>query len=160
MPELGKERAMNAKKILYPTDLSELSRTALDYAAALAQESDGELLVVHVQEPGGAYVFGDSFFSGATDVDTGALRKALEAVRPENAAIRCRHRLLTGNPADQIVSLAEREKVDVIVMATHGRTGLMHLLMGSVAEAVIRRAHCPVLSFKPEFQGTAQAARV
>ena len=68
------------------------------------------------------------------------MHKLLEAVKPKNANIRCRHQLLHWNPANDIVRLAQEENVDAIVMATHGRTGLTHLLMGSVAEAVVRLA--------------------
>ena len=56
--------------------------------------------------------------------------------------------MITGDPADEIVALAEQEKADLIVMGTHGRTGLGRLLMGSVAEAVVRRTSCPVFTFK------------
>jgi nucleotide-binding universal stress UspA family protein len=58
------------------------------------------------------------------------------------------HHLITGDPATAVVQLAEEENVDMIVMGTHGRTGLSRLLMGSVAEAVVRKANCPVLTFK------------
>ena len=58
------------------------------------------------------------------------------------------HRLVTGDPASSIVNLAEMEGADLIVMGTHGRTGFSRLLMGSVAELVVRRAKCPVLTFK------------
>jgi nucleotide-binding universal stress UspA family protein len=56
--------------------------------------------------------------------------------------------MLTGDPANAIVKLADEEHVDMIVLGTHGRTGLARLLMGSVAEAIVRRANCPVLTYK------------
>jgi nucleotide-binding universal stress UspA family protein len=72
----------------------------------------------------------------------------LHAVVPTDPSIPFEHKLMTGDPAAEIVRLAESEGADMIVMATHGRTGLRRLLMGSVAEAVVRRAACPVLTVK------------
>ena len=77
------------------------------------------------------------------------LRPMLEAVKPTAAGVRYEHRLMLGAPADEIVRLAAAEGVDLIVMATHGRTGIGRLVMGSVAEAVMRDASCPVLILKP-----------
>lgn len=139
---------MNAKKVLFPTDFSTLSDAAIDYAAALAKEGGGELLIVHVEEPPIAYGAGEMYY-GVSEPDTQALTKMLHAVAPTDPSVPCRRRLLIGNPADEIVRLAEEENVDLIVMGTHGRTGFKRFLMGSVAEAVVRRAECPVLTFKP-----------
>jgi universal stress protein A len=147
---------MSTKKFLFPTDLSELSTAALEYAAALARDSQGELLIVHIEEPGAVYVIEGTDHYGAAMPGSNEVRKLLEAVKPKDASIRCRHQLLHGNPADEIVRLAQEEKVDAIVMATHGRTGLTHMLMGSVAEAVVRGAGCPVLTFKPEQKAAQQ----
>ena len=72
----------------------------------------------------------------------------LKEVVPTDPQVACEHRLLTGDPAVAIARLAEEEHADLIVMGTHGRTGLTRLLMGSVAEAVVRRAPCPVLTYK------------
>jgi nucleotide-binding universal stress UspA family protein len=68
------------------------------------------------------------------------------------------HRLMIGTPAGAIVHLAEKEGVDMIVMPTHGRTGLVRLLMGSVAEEVVRKAKCPVLTVKAAAPAPAKAA--
>lgn len=73
----------------------------------------------------------------------------LEQVKPTDPTVPYVHRLVMGNPADEIVRLAEEENADLIVMATHGRTGIGRVLMGSVAEAVVRRAKCPVFTLKP-----------
>jgi nucleotide-binding universal stress UspA family protein len=75
-----------------------------------------------------------------------------------DASIGYEHRLILGSPASAIVHLAERENVDMIVMPTHGRTGLLRLLMGSVAEEVVRKAKCPVLTVKATAQEPAKAA--
>jgi nucleotide-binding universal stress UspA family protein len=72
----------------------------------------------------------------------------LSEVLPTDPAVGFEHRLLIGSPATGIVHLAEKENVDMIVMPTHGRTGVLRLLMGSVAEEVVRKAKCPVLTVK------------
>jgi nucleotide-binding universal stress UspA family protein len=138
---------MHAKKILFPTDFSTLSDAALQYATTLARDMGAKLVIVHIEEPPAAYGAGEMYY-GIPDPDTAALTKMLDAVRPADAAVPFDHRLVTGEPATEIVELAKEEGVDLIVMGTHGRTGLGRLLMGSVAESVVRRAPCPVFTFK------------
>ena len=138
---------MHAKKILFPTDFSTLSDSALQYATTLARDMGAKLVIVHIEEPPAAYGAGEMYY-GIPDPDTAALTKMLDAVRPTDAAVPFEHRLVTGEPATEIVELAKEEGVDLIVMGTHGRTGLGRLLMGSVAESVVRRAPCPVFTFK------------
>ena len=106
-----------------------------------------KLVIVHVEEPPAAYGTGEMYY-GIPDPDMPALTKMLEAVVPGDPQVPYEHHMATGDPAGEIVSFAEKEKVDLIVMGTHGRTGLGRLLMGSVAEAVVRRAPCPVFTFK------------
>ncbi len=138
---------MNAKKILFPTDFSACSKTALGLATSLARDSGATLLIVHVEElpittGGGEFVY------AIPAVPTDTLRKSLEEVVPADPAVPVEHRLLAGDAADAIVRTAETENVDMIVLGTHGRRGLTRLLMGSVAEAIVRRAPCPVLTVK------------
>lgn len=139
---------MNAKKILVTTDFSTLSDAGVGYATALAKDAGACLLIVHVEEPAFAYGGGEMYY-GVPMPDTAALKAMLAEVKPTDPAVPFEHWLLCGIPAEQIVEFARQQGVDLIVMATHGRTGLRHLLMGSVAEAVVRRAECPVLTFKP-----------
>jgi nucleotide-binding universal stress UspA family protein len=87
-------------------------------------------------------------YYGLPAVEQRNLAEALEAVVPTHPAVPYEHRLLSGDPAREIVRLADEEGVDMIILGTHGRTGLKRLLMGSVAEAVVRRAMCPVLTIK------------
>jgi nucleotide-binding universal stress UspA family protein len=138
---------MKANKILYPTDFSEAGRHALAMATSLARDSGATLIVAHVEEPPMAYGGGELYY-GVDQVDHEELRKALAAVVPTDPAVACVHKLMVGDPAEAIIQLAEADNVDMIVMGTHGRTGLTRLLMGSVAEAVVRRAKCPVLTVK------------
>lgn len=138
---------MQAKKILFPTDFSTLSDAALRHATALARDMGAKLIIVHIEEPPAAYGTGEMYY-GIPDPDTPALHKMLDAVVPSDPAVPFEHRMITGDPAGEIVALAQQEKADLIVMGTHGRTGLGRLLMGSVAEAVVRRSPCPVFTFK------------
>jgi nucleotide-binding universal stress UspA family protein len=138
---------MHAKKIVFPTDFSHLSDAALEHATALARDMKARLLIVHVEEPPAAYGAGEMYY-GVADPDTDALREMLAKVKPTDPSVAYEHRLITGEPASSIVDLADSERADLIVLGTHGRTGLRRLLMGSVAEAVVRRARCPVFTFK------------
>lgn len=139
---------MQAKRVLFPTDYSHLSDSALRYATTLAREGNGSLIIMHVEEPPIAYGGGEMYY-GIPDPDRAEVRRMLEQVKPTDPAVPYVHRLVMGNPADEIVRLAEEENADLIVMATHGRTGIGRVLMGSVAEAVVRRAKCPVFTLKP-----------
>ena len=138
---------MKIQKILFPTDFSHTGDAALAMATALARDSGAKLLIVHVEEPPVAYGGGEMYY-GMADPATEDLRKMLHDIAPPDPAVPYEHRLVTGDPAAAIARLAEEEGVDLIVMGTHGRTGLTRLLMGSVAEAVVRRAACPVLTYK------------
>jgi nucleotide-binding universal stress UspA family protein len=139
---------MQANRVLFPTDFSHLSDTALRHATTLAREGGGTLLIVHVEEPPLAYGGGEMYY-GVPDPDRSEVRRMLEAIVPPDPSVPYEHHLVIGDPADEIVRLADEHAVDLIVMATHGRTGFKRLLMGSVAEEVVRRARCPVFTFKP-----------
>lgn len=138
---------MKASKIIFPTDFSSLSDAALAHATSLARDTGAMLLIVHVEEPAVAYGGGEMYY-GLPEPSVEAQLKMLHAVVPADPEVPFEHRLLTGAPADAIVQLAAEEYADLIVMATHGRTGLRRLLMGSVAEEVIRHAPCPVLTVR------------
>lgn len=138
---------MKMQKVLFATDFSHLSDEALPQATSLARDSGARLLIVHVEEPPTVYGEGAMYY-GDLEPDQAALRAMLDKVVPADPNVPCEHHLLFGDPASELARFAEENNVDVIVMATHGRTGLMRLLMGSVAEAVVRRAPCPVFTFK------------
>ncbi len=138
---------MKLKRIVYATDFSPLSEVALQYATALARDTGATLLITHVEEDPLAYGAGEGFVA-LPEWTSEAIRKRLEAVVPPDENVQYEHRLLLGDPAEMIVQLADEEKADLIVMGTHGRSGLSRLLMGSVAEAVVREASCPVLTVK------------
>jgi nucleotide-binding universal stress UspA family protein len=138
---------MNARKILVPIDFSSGSDAALELAASLARDSKAKLLITHVQVPPLA-TGGGEFIYTAPEPPTQELQARLAKVSPKDPSIPVEHRLLHGDPSDCIVKLAEDEKVDFIVMGTHGRRGLTRILMGSVAELVVRWAKCPVVTVK------------
>ena len=138
---------MQAKKILFPTDFSHTGDAALAMATALARDSGATLLIVHAEEPPSAYGGGELYY-GMPEPAQEELRKMLHKVQPSDSSVPYEHRLITGDPAHAIARLAKDEGVDMIVMGTHGRTGLSRMLMGSVAEAIVRRAKCPVLTYK------------
>jgi nucleotide-binding universal stress UspA family protein len=133
-------------KILVPTDFSDCSQAAFDYGVQLAREFGAELRLAHVINPH-AFPFGDKY----TALDPAELlaqmgNAAKKRMRSMVSKAKSRYsvRLIHGSPAIEICKAAN-EDVDLIVICTHGRTGLGHLLIGSVAEHVVRYAHCPVL---------------
>jgi nucleotide-binding universal stress UspA family protein len=135
------------RKILFPTDFSPLSDAALPLATSIARDRQAEIIILHVQIPPAAYAAGELYY-GPMEPDIDLLRKTLERVTPNDSTVVCVHHLVMGDPAKEIVRIADDEEVEMIVMSTRGRTGLAHVLMGSVAEKVVRRASCPVLVFK------------
>jgi nucleotide-binding universal stress UspA family protein len=147
---------MNAQRILCPLDFSENSRIALGYASTLAKESNAKLFLVHVDDSQVPYDAGFAAYV-ARPGDTEALLEQLRTIRPTNEDVEYEHQLLIGHPADAIVDFAKTHDIDLIVMGTHGRTGLARFVMGSIAEAVVRRADCPVLTVKHP-QGAARPA--
>ena len=138
---------MKANKILVPVDFSEGSDSALDWATVLARDTGATLLLVHVEvipltTGGGEYIY------AIPEPPTAELAERLEKMVPTDPNISVIHRMLTGDPAASILRTANAENVDLIVMGTHGRRGITRLLMGSVAEEVVRKAKCPVLTVK------------
>ena len=148
---------MNMQKILFPTDFSHAGDAALQFATSLARDTGATLLIVHVEEPPAAYGGGELYY-GVPEPAHDELRRMLHEVVPVDPAVPYEHRLVTGDPANAIVNLAEMEGADLIIMGTHGRTGLTRLLMGSVAELVVRRSKCPVLTYRQPAQQPAGAA--
>ena len=135
---------IHIQKILYPTDFSSYSNQAYFHAISLAEKHNASLTVLFVYTP-------DIVTPGAPDNEEQARaywQKQLEQIRPLDAGIRVTHVLLEGDPAGEIVRYGRDAGIDLIVMGTHGRTGLDRLLLGSVAEKVMRDASCSVLVVK------------
>jgi nucleotide-binding universal stress UspA family protein len=138
---------MHFHKILFATDFSLTSESALEFATALARDAGALLIIAHIEEMPMPYAGGEMYFA-QPEYPNPEVRKMLEAVVPADKNVKFEHRLVMGTAADDIVRVAEEEKADLIVIGTHGRTGLMRVLMGSVAESVMRLAQCPVLTVK------------
>ena len=138
---------MKAEKILFATDFSHAGDAALAMATALARDTGATLLIVHVEEPPMVYGGGELYY-GMPEPATEDLKQLLANVVPTDKNVPHEHHMITGDPAGAIVRFAEDEKVDMIVVGTHGRTGLSRLLMGSVAEAIVRKSKCPVLTYR------------
>jgi nucleotide-binding universal stress UspA family protein len=140
-------------RILVPVDLTEGSRSIIDYAIQLARPFNASLELLHTWEPP-QYVAPDLLVAAPgwspqslekTALD--AARKELEALVKElQSPVPITHRLEVGEAGAAILRVAESGGFDLIVMGTHGRRGLPRLLLGSVAQKVIARAHCPVLT--------------
>jgi len=138
------------EKILAPTDLSELSRVGLDYALELARGWGAEVTVYHVANAAElanykAFSLEDLLNKHEKSVAGFLNTHFAELLR----LVEVRQKVAMGSPAENILDEAEREGSDLIVMSTHGRTGLAHVLMGSVTEQVVRNAACPVFSIHP-----------
>ncbi|HKI30379.1 MAG TPA: universal stress protein [Gemmataceae bacterium] len=153
------------RTILHPTDFSERSEDAFQAASSLARDHGARIVVVYVRAPAvmiGA--FGELGPVVPDPVQTPAdVKERLSALHVLDPALEVEYRVAEGDPATEIVQQARALAANLIVMGTHGRTGLGRLLRGSVAEVVLRRAPCPVLTLKaPLFVGaveTTTAAR-
>ena len=133
------------KKILYPTDFSSYSNQAYFHAISLAEKHNASLTVLFVYNPDSTTTPGSQ---GDEVADRRYWQGQLEQIRPVDTSIPVTHVLLQGDPASEIVRYGRDAGIDVIVMGTHGRTGVERLLLGSVAEKVLRDAPCSVLVVK------------
>jgi len=138
------KKTIAIKRILTPVDLSPLSEKALNYATILAKALEAELIVLHILpmdelfRAQSAAEIGSQIQDASRRIEALLTKEIREAITTDTVVIH-------GNtPAEEIIREAQERKIDMIVMGTHGRTGLKHLLMGSVAEAVVRTAPCPV----------------
>lgn len=148
---------LTIKKVLFPTDFSEFAREAEHYACELARQHSAELHLLTVVEallPVTPLPSGAPMTIGGIDpveMPRHALR-ALEAY-PDSQwghGLKIVRVVRSGSPFVEIIRYAREQDIDLIVIGTHGRTGLKHVLMGSVAERVVRKASCPVLTVRPK----------
>ena len=138
--------------ILCPTDFSETSTAALRIAKDLARQNHAALIVLHVADSLGPEGLG---FADVTRLQPEGhvedLRQALHRIAPREPDLEPHHLLREGNPAAVIEQVVREQHCDLVVLGTHGRTGLEHLLMGSIAEQIIRR--CPCLALVVKYPG-------
>jgi len=138
------------KRILAPVDFSDTSKLAMKYAAEFAHKFKAELHVIHVVEP---VVYATEPFA---PINMGDIQAAQEKMAREEIAkwrrsfipdeIKTTENVLLGKAFSEIIGYAQKQKIDIIIIGTHGRGGLDHFLLGSTAEKVVRKAPCPVLT--------------
>lgn len=142
--------------ILCPIDFSEHSGYALPLVAALTRDYHARLVLLHVvHAPVVAY--GEGLIPDDPEELRAEARARLDSLQVPCADLVAERRLAEGDPAEEIVRAAAEISADLIVMSTHGRTGLGRVLMGSVAEHVARRATCPVLTVRGRFSPVTEA---
>jgi nucleotide-binding universal stress UspA family protein len=152
-PQKFVRELLRLRTVLVPTDFSEHSCKAREYAFRLAQQFGSTLVLLHVIEP--AYPFpvdGVMHFPGELDDPSLARRPVVEKelarladITAKQACVPVRSKVCSGRAYEEITAAARAENADLIVIATHGYTGLKHVVLGSTAERVVRHAPCPVL---------------
>ena len=154
------------RRVLVPLDGSRFASRALRYAAEVAQRFSAEVILIHVVKPATAVIDAATPIGVSAAASEIAVQVALEADKRNAArarrylsgkvrAMRSRHirssyRVLTGDIAHSIIEFGEKENIDLVVMTTHGKTGLKRAVMGSVADVVIRESGKPVLVIRPQ----------
>ncbi len=142
---------INLKKILCPIDHSDGSKEALKYAVSFAMKNEAKLYLLHVID---IRSFDESIDTMATQIPNDETikqlkTKLLECIPEEiRSDMQIEALVVQGVPFAEIISIAKGNNVDMIVMGTHGRTGIAHMMIGSVSEKVVRKAHCPVLTVR------------
>ncbi|HZY86563.1 MAG TPA: universal stress protein [Gemmataceae bacterium] len=150
---------IDLRRILVPTDFSKSSANALTYAAAFAEKFGAEILLLHVVQDLALFIPEavlvapppappvEQFAAAAR----AALGRVIADLRPPGLTVR--PEVVEGTPYEEIVRFARERDVDLIVIGTHGHTGLAHILLGGVTDKVVRRAPCPVLTVRhPEHE--------
>jgi nucleotide-binding universal stress UspA family protein len=148
----------NISKVLVPIDFSDYSKSALKYAVSFIKHFEAQLFLVYVVEP---VIYPPDFSMGQIaipSVDLEMDKRAIEELnklseREIPAEIKVKSIVKTGKPFIEIIETASEENVDLIIIATHGHTGMEHILFGSTAEKVIRKAPCPVLTLREPIKG-------
>ncbi len=142
--------SINIRKILCPIDFSQHAELVVEWAIHLAQEHDSEVLLLHAyhlpvefQQLEGAYLPADFWESVKEEAERSL---AIYAERVRAMSVSVREIVREGYPASVIQEEAREENADMIVMGSRGLSGLKHLLLGSIAERVVQKAHCPVLT--------------
>lgn len=148
----------NIKKVLVPIDFSDYSKSSLRYAANFAKHFNASIVIIYVIEP---IVYPPDFSMGqiaipapGLEMDKRAheeLNKLSEKEIPPDVSIK--KIIKTGKPFVEIIETAAEEDVDLIIISTHGHSGVEHILFGSTAEKVVRKAPCPVLTLREPAKG-------
>lgn len=134
------------RTILHPTDFSSNARQAFALACGLARDYKAELVLLHVLAPP-VVVYSDGIVPVDPEGEEQRAREKLYAIETP-PSVPVRHRMIEGEPAVEIMRVAKEMNCDLIVLGTHGRSGLERFFMGSVAEEVMRHAPCPVMTVR------------
>ncbi len=140
--------------ILHPTDFSEPARYAFELACSLARDHGTQILILHVLPP--PLNYSEALARAAPDSFRDQMWRELEQIKPPDQSITCDYLLEEGPAARTIAQAAKDNHCDLIIMGTHGRTGLRRVLAGSVAEEVLRTAECPVLTARTPVQAACE----
>ena len=145
-------------KVLVPIDFSDYSKSALKYAVNFAKSFNAEIILIYVVEP---VIYPPDFSMGQiampsinTEWDDRAKDELQKLAKSEIiGAVKVKTIIKTGKPFVEIIETAKEENVDLIIIATHGHSGVEHILFGSTAEKVVRKAPCPVLTLREPIKG-------
>ncbi|HMN26111.1 MAG: universal stress protein [Ignavibacteriaceae bacterium] len=146
------------KKVLVPIDFSDYSKSALRYAVSFARSFNAEIILIYVVEP---IIYPPDFSMGQiamptinTDWDTRAKEELDKLAKNEITSNgKVKTIIKTGKPFAEIIETAKEEDIDLIIIATHGHSGVEYILFGSTAEKVVRKAPCPVLTLREPIKG-------
>ena len=146
------------KKVLVPIDFSDYSKNSLKFAVNFIKCFQAELFLIYVIEP---VIYPPDFSMGQIaipaidgEIDKRAFEELQNLAKNEIPPdVKCKCIIRTGKPYLEIIATAKEEDMDLIIIASHGHTGVEHILFGSTAEKVVRKAPCPVLSFRDPKKG-------
>jgi nucleotide-binding universal stress UspA family protein len=145
------------KSIMVPIDFSEYSKSALKYAIDFAKQFHAKIYLIYVVEP---IIYPADFSMGQVaipsadlDLQSRANEELINLAKTIGSGITSETIIKTGKPFVEIIDSAKENDVDLIIIATHGHTGVEHLLFGSTAEKVVRKAPCPVLTLREPIKG-------
>jgi nucleotide-binding universal stress UspA family protein len=140
---------LEIKTVLHPTDFSRSAEQAFRFAVSLARQHRAKLILMHVAQRPVSNVGGMPVIPPpGPAIDFASLDAQLKDAAAHLADLQIETKAVAGQPAEQIVAAARELKADIVVIGSHGRSGLARALMGSVAEHVVRHAACPVLTVK------------
>src|SRR4051812_36496620 len=138
---------LHLNTILHPTDFSAPSEHAWRLACCLARDHGARLILVHVKTTG-QLLYAETALPQVDSCPEVQLREMLQEITPNDSRLPVERFLIEGEPAQGLLEFMQETPVDLVVMGSHGRTGLDRLVMGSVAEQVVRKAPCPVMIVK------------
>ena len=144
------------KKILFPVDLSEVSPKLVPYVREMAAKFDGEIHLLFVarilQHFTSIYVPHPSIYKFEEEMKKGAEKKLQEFTEEYFKDAPCKAKVILGDAAQEVLNYIQSEGIDLVIMGTHGRKGLEHIIFGSVAERVVKHSPVPVLTVNPYTQ--------